>query len=102
MDVCRITSILVSRFLLDLQSVNQDDMTHSSLDTQGTNASGAENSPQTHSLVFNRILGSIATSSQDYEAKSVEDMMLYEHILEEKETVHDPAYVGESLEKLEA
>ena len=102
MDVCRITSILVSRFLLDLQSVNQDDMTHSSLDTQGTNASGAENSPQTHSLVFNRILGSIATSSQDYEAESVEEMMIYEHILEEKETVHDAAYVEESLEELEA
>ena len=77
-------------------------MSYSSMDTQAINTSVGENSPQTHSLVFNRILGSIATSSQDYEAESVEEMMIYEHVLEEKETVHDPAYVGESLEELEA
>ena len=77
-------------------------MSHSSMDTQANNTSVGENPPQTHSLVFNRILGSIATSSQDYEAGSVEEVMIHEHFLEEKETVNDPAYVGESLEELEA
>ena len=61
MIICRVTGVLVSRFLLDLQHVNREAV---GLGTSisGDGCAASRGGTQGDSLVFERIVGSIASS----------------------------------------
>ena len=61
MIICRVTGVLVSRFLLDLQHVNREAV---GLGTSisGDGGAASRGGTQGDSLVFERIVGSIASS----------------------------------------
>ena len=56
----RLTAILVSRFLIDLQVANQRSLGHDDSSAESGLNSGA--SGQTDSIVFNRVIGSLISS----------------------------------------
>ena len=81
----RLTAILVSRFLIDLQVANQRSLGHDDSSAESGLNSGA--SGQTDSIVFNRVIGSLISSIGPVGIRSE---------FEEEAEAHEPADISTS------
>ena len=81
----RLTAILVSRFLIDLQVANKRSLGHDDSSAESGLNSGA--SGQTDSIVFNRVIGSLISSIGPVGIRSE---------FEEEAEAHEPADISSS------